>query len=169
MRQLLVMRHAKSDWEADYAADHDRPLNERGVRSARLMGRFLTARGLVPDLIITSTALRARSTAELAASAGAWDADIYLESGFYEEGPDGVIGLAGRAPDVARRLMMVGHQPTWSGLVAAITGKLVEMKTASVAVIDVEIDTWSALGSVGGTLEALHHPRSFFGSEWDRP
>ena len=163
------MRHAKSDWDADFDSDHDRPLNERGVRSARLMGRFLTARDLVPDLIITSTALRARSTAELAAGAGGWDADIRLERGFYEEGPEGVIKLAGRSPDVTQRLMIVGHQPTWSGLVSVVTGKRVEMKTASVAVIDMEIDTWSALGSARGNLDALHHPRSFFGSEWDRP
>ena len=169
MRQILAMRHAKSDWDADFASDHDRPLNERGVRSARLMGRFLTARDLVPDLIITSTAVRARSTAELAASAGAWDTDIRLERGFYEEDPDGVISLAGRSPDSARRLMIVGHQPTWSGVVSTVTGKRVEMKTASVAVIGIEIDAWSALRSARGSLEALHHPRSFFGSEWDRP
>ena len=50
MKTLLLMRHAKSDWDADYGPDHDRPLNERGLRSARLMGRVLAEEGLVPDL-----------------------------------------------------------------------------------------------------------------------
>ncbi len=66
MKTLLLMRHAKSDWDADYESDHDRPLNDRGLKSARLMGRVLADEGLVPDLIISSTALRARTTAELA-------------------------------------------------------------------------------------------------------
>ena len=58
MKTLLLMRHAKSDWDADYGLDHDRPLNDRGLRSARLMGRVLADEGLVPELVISSTAVR---------------------------------------------------------------------------------------------------------------
>lgn len=167
MKQLLLMRHAKSDWDADYSRDHDRPLNDRGVRSARLMGRFLAAHDLAPGLVISSTAQRARSTAQLAAEAGGWDAEIDLQLGFYEAGPEGVVEIAAKAPDV-HRLMLIGHQPTWSGVVSSITGTRVDIKTASVAVIELEIDSWSSLKTARGRLADVHNPRSYFGTEWDR-
>ncbi len=119
MKTLLLMRHAKSDWDADYGSDHDRPLNERGLRSARLMGRVLAEEGLVPDLIISSTAVRARRTAELAVEAGKWGSEILLDRSLYDEGTRGVLAVGASAPDVDG-LMLVGHQPTWSMLVSAL-------------------------------------------------
>ena len=70
MKTLLVMRHAKSDWGAPLGDDHERPLADRGVKAARRMGCFLTDSGSVPQLVISSTAVRARTTAELAAEPG---------------------------------------------------------------------------------------------------
>jgi phosphohistidine phosphatase len=167
MRTLLLMRHAKSDWEADYGPDHDRPLNKRGTNSARLMGRVLAARGLVPDLIISSTATRARTTAELAMEAGGWDAELCLDPALYESGPQGVLEASASAPEVSR-LMLVGHQPTWSMVAQRLTGEPVEMKTATVAVIEFDLDSWSALPGASGTLVGLLNPAAFEGSEWDR-
>lgn len=158
MKTLLLMRHAKSDWDADYGDDHDRPLNERGTRSARLMGRVLADEGLEPAHVISSTALRARTTAELANEAGEWGARLSLERALYDEGPKGVLATVASTPDVAR-LMLVGHQPTWSMLVAALTGERVEMKTATVAVIDLEVETWAGLANGTGTLRGILHPR----------
>jgi phosphohistidine phosphatase len=153
------MRHAKSDWDAVYGSDHDRPLNERGVRSARLMGRALAARGLEPRYVISSTALRARATAELANEAGNWEAALSSDRALYESGPQDVLAVAAGAPDVSR-LMLVGHQPTWSMLVAALTGEGVEMKTATVVVVEVDLDSWDGLPSARGTLAAVLDPRS---------
>jgi phosphohistidine phosphatase len=166
MRTLMLMRHAKSDWDASYGADHDRPLSQRGVRSARLMGRVIAGADLIPDLVISSTAIRARTTAQLAAESGAWVCSIDLEPGFYGAGPDTVLTLASKAPDM-ERLMLVGHQPTWSLLVQRLTGARADMKTGSVAIIDMMIETWAELGTVQGILISLHHPRAYFGSEWD--
>lgn len=158
MKTLLLMRHAKSDWDADYGDDHDRPLNERGTRSARLMGRVLADEGLEPAHVISSTALRARTTAELANEAGEWGARLSLERALYDEGPKGVLATVASTPDVAR-LMLVGHQPTWSMLVAALTGERVEMKTATVAVIDLEVETWAGLANGTGALRGILQPR----------
>lgn len=166
MPTLLLMRHAKSDWDAGYGADHDRPLNERGTRSARLMGRFVSGADLIPDVVISSTAIRAITTAQLAAESGLWGCPIDLEPGFYGSGPNTVLELASEAPSVDR-LMLVGHQPTWSMLVQRLTGARADMKTASVAVIDLMIETWAELTTAQGILASLHNPRSYFGSEWD--
>ena len=164
MKTLLLMRHAKSDWDADYGSDHDRPLNERGLRSARLMGRVLTEEDLVPDLIISSTAVRAKKTVELAIEAGGWSSEIRLDRSLYDEGPRGVLTVGASAPDVDG-LMLVGHQPTWSMLVSALTGERAEMKTAAVAVIELDIESWADLPGASGTLTRVLEPRS---REWKR-
>ncbi len=159
------MRHGKSDWDANYSGDHRRPLADRGVRSARLMGRLITALGLAPDRVISSTALRASATATLAASTGGWTSPVEHEDGFYGSGPDEVLRLAARSH--GERLMLVGHEPTWSKILQRLTGASSEMKTAALAVIDLHLDDWSLLPDSRGTLSLLIQPRWFFGSEWD--
>jgi phosphohistidine phosphatase len=149
------MRHAKSDWAADYESDHDRPLNPRGVEAAGQMGRLLTDLGQIPDMVISSTALRARSTAELTARAGGWGLDVILEPKFYGTGPETVLEIVRRV-DGAGRLLIVGHQPTWGMIVRALTGEPVEMKTATVALVELPVDSWSDVAA--GTLVGLHHP-----------
>ncbi len=67
MKTLIFFRHGKSDWDAEYHGDHNRPVAKRGRKAAKLMGRFLASTGQVPDSVVTSSALRARSTFELAA------------------------------------------------------------------------------------------------------
>lgn len=160
MKTLLLMRHAKSDWDADYGPDHDRPLNDRGLRSARLMGRVLAEENLVPDLIISSTAVRARRTAELAIEAGHWETELVLDRSLYDEGPRGVLEAGASAPDVSY-VMLVGHQPTWSMLVASLTGERADMKTATVAVIELDLESWAELPRASGKLTRVLKPRSF--------
>jgi phosphohistidine phosphatase len=166
VKTLLLMRHAKSDWNADYGSDHERPLNGRGERSARLMGRLVKGMDLVPQHVVSSTAVRARTTARLASEAGGWGSSMVLEPDLYGTGPESVISIGAAAPDV-ERLMLVGHQPTCSMVVYRLTGARVDMRTASVAVIEVMAGQWSELPELAGVLAGLHHPRSFFGSEWD--
>ena len=89
----MLLRHAKSDWKADYVYDRERPLNKRGIRSARAVGRFVTDYGLVPDLILTSPALRAATTADLAVSAGEWNTDIVVVPELYGADPAGLLHL----------------------------------------------------------------------------
>jgi phosphohistidine phosphatase len=162
------MRHAKSDWEADFGSDHERPLNKRGTQSARLMGRVLAGQALTPDLVISSTAVRARSTAELAIEAGGWGCPLQLDRSLYDSGAKTVLSTAAGAPDVGS-LMLVGHQPTWSMLVWELTGARVEMKTATVAVVGLDVEDWHDLEGADGSLISVLNPGTFLGSEYDRP
>lgn len=159
-RTLLLMRHAKSDWEAGYSSDHDRPLNERGVRNARSMGRLLASEGIEPQFVISSTALRARSTAELAIEAGGWQTELRLDPSLYDSEPGEVLAVGtSTAPEVSR-LMLMGHHPTWSMLVKVLTGERVEMRTASVAVVEVDLDSWAGLPGGTGSLNRMLTPKS---------
>ena len=160
MRELLLMRHAKSDWSADYSADHDRPLNQRGVRSARAIGLVLRDNDQVPDLVVTSSAIRARTTAQLAAEAGAWESEIVIDPRLYGAGADAVVQVATEFGE-AQRLMLVGHQPTWSIVVSILTGESVDMKTATVAVLRFEVSAWSELPGATGVVEKVFQPRDY--------
>ena len=130
------------------------------------MGRLLRALDLTPDLVLTSTAIRGRDTARLAAEAGGWGASIVEESGFYGGTPDSVLEIASRTEN-ADRLMLIGHEPVWSELARRLSSHKVEMKTATVVVIETPIRDWTDLPRAKGVVVALHHPRVYFGSEWD--
>ncbi len=150
MRQLLIMRHAKSDWSAGLA-DHERPLNSRGRAAADAMGAHLTAIGQAPDHVVTSSAVRAHTTAVRAAAGGQWDAQIDVERALYSTHPEGALETLLGVPDV-ERLMIVGHEPTWSGLVAHLTGGGVAMRTATVVGIDLYITDWSQVLDARGEI-----------------
>lgn len=167
MLQLVLMRHGKSDWDTSYGADHDRPLAERGIRSARVMGRVLTEVDQVPDLVISSTAVRAHRTALLAAEAGDWGCEVVTDPSIYGGGPGTVLQAVSRNAGAAIRVMVVGHEPTWSALVHGLVGARVEMKTASVAGIGLLIDEWRSITDATGWLDYLLHPRMFLGGALD--
>ena len=95
MKTLLVMRHAKSDWGTTSSRDHDRPLAERGVKAARRMGRFLAEADAVPELVVSSTAVRALKTAELAADAGEWSCPIVADERLYGSDPESILEVIG--------------------------------------------------------------------------
>jgi phosphohistidine phosphatase len=163
MVQLVLMRHGKSDWDASYGADHDRPLAARGVRNARLMGRLLTEADQSPGLVVSSTAVRANRTALLAAESGGWDCEVVTDRAIYGANPRGVLEVVHRVAGPHRRVLVVGHEPTWSNLVFELVGARVEMKTASVAGVCLLIDEWSSLPDATGWLDYLLHPRMFSG------
>lgn len=158
MKTLLILRHAKSDWNADHGSDHDRPLNQRGLEAARQVGLTVVELDLVPDLVLSSTATRARLTAELAIEEGGWETQFVLEPDLYHTGVDGVLEVIAVSPDVDR-VMVVGHQPTWGSLVYTLTGVPTEMKTATLAVVELPISNWSEVRNASGKLVEVRHPR----------
>ncbi|MEL6614472.1 MAG: histidine phosphatase family protein, partial [Bacteroidota bacterium] len=159
MKTIVLLRHGKSDWDADYGHDHDRPLAERGHKGARKMGRFLVTSGLTPDRALSSTALRARQTLAVAAEHGGWTGQATVTEALYGTTADGVIREIQKTPDDATVLVVVGHEPTFSGAVSRlIGGGRVEMKTATMARIDVDVETWSDVAPGRGVLAWLMPP-----------
>lgn len=159
MRVLLVMRHAKSDWGEGAESDHERPLAPRGVKAARRMGRLLRESGATPDLVLSSTAVRALTTAELAAKAGGFKCPIVAEGALYASDPDRVLEVVARVDDGVRRLLIAGHEPTSSELVRRLTGGVVRMPTAAVACLDLADGGWADLAPGRCTLRWLVTPK----------
>lgn len=159
MKTILLLRHGKSDWDADYGRDHERPLAERGQKGARKMGRFLTTARAVPDRALTSSAVRARETLATAAEAGGWAGPARVTDALYDAAPEAVLREVQAEPEGARTLVVVGHEPTWSALVSRfIGGGNVEMKTAAVARIDFEVERWADVAFGRGVLAFLLPP-----------
>ncbi|MEM9554169.1 MAG: histidine phosphatase family protein [Acidobacteriota bacterium] len=159
------MRHGKSDWSApgwsmSAAGDHERPLAPRGVKASRLMGRMLPAIGWRPDAIVASTAVRTRDTAELARGAGFADVPLRLEASLYDAALSTAVELVRGQDDAASTLLVVGHEPTVSELVATcVGGGRVRMVTAAVAAIELEVTRWRNVVAGSGMLRFLLPPR----------
>ena len=83
MKTLLLLRHAKSSWKDDTLTDHQRPLNKRGLATAPMMGQYLAEHGLLPDRIISSTAARAKHTAELIVEHSGFAGDLQFPDDLY--------------------------------------------------------------------------------------
>jgi len=124
MRSVLLLRHAKSSWKHPDLGDHDRPLNKRGKGDAPLMGRLLKREDLVPDIIISSTSLRARATAEAVAKASSYDGEIVLNKSLYAAGPEAYLGVIHALSDEYVRVLIVGHNPGLEELVELLTGEI---------------------------------------------
>lgn len=160
MKSIYFLRHGKSAWDTDAASDHERPLAQRGVAAAATIGRFLAAVDQVPDAIVTSSALRARSTVELASEAGGWDVQIEVEPELYGANPDRLLREVRRQPQGVARLLLVGHQPTWSETVGLFVGQAeVKMVTAALARVDLWSELWTEAEFGRGVLNWLVTPK----------
>ena len=162
MKTLLIVRHAKSSWDHPDLSDHDRPLNQRGKMDAPLMGELLKDEDVVPDLMISSTAKRAKKTAELIAEAAGFDGKLLTTRTFYHADPDLYIEVLRSLPEDVNRVMIVGHNPGMEELIYDLTGESVRFTTANVAQIDLKIDDWAKIDEdVEGILVNLWRPRGY--------
>jgi phosphohistidine phosphatase len=161
MRRLILFRHGKSDWDADFRSDHERPLNGRGTRAARLMGKLLARTGELPALVVASTATRATTTAQLAIKSGNWDVEFHREQALYAASVSSMLGYIRRLPEGHGSVMLVGHEPTWSGLVSAFTGANVRVPTAAMVCMRFSSGRWADVNLARGELLWLLKPRMF--------
>lgn len=160
MKTLLILRHAKSSWSNMRLSDHDRPLNDRGRRDAPRMGQLLLDEDLVPDLIITSSAERALTTAELVALECGFEAELLATRDLYHAGPEEYLDVLREQGGLAQMVMVVGHNPGIEELVDVLTGEDERMVTAALAQVSLPIDAWSDMDlDVMGTLENVWRPK----------
>jgi phosphohistidine phosphatase len=145
MKSLLLLRHAKSSWAEPGMPDFDRPLNDRGKRDAPSVGQILLQRGLQPDLVLSSTAKRARKTAQKALNANGLDVEIQLVDEFYLAPPDAYIAKLQTLSDNVQRVLVVGHNPGLEDLLESLTGRQIHMPTAALAQLKLPVDSWSKL------------------------
>lgn len=143
MKELLILRHAKSSWKDEDLPDHDRPLKKRGRRDAPRMGRLLHEQDILPDLILCSTARRARETVEMLAEAGGYAGEIRYKQELYGAAPSDFRRALQAVPDDCPRMMLVGHNPGLERFVEVLAGEYVRLPTAAIARVQLEIEHWA--------------------------
>lgn len=159
MKTLYIMRHAKSSWSQPGIADIERTLNERGLRTAPFIGKMMHEKGLAPDVILTSTAVRARHTAALVKEAGKLRGVLQFEPRIYEASPNGLRQVVSELAKTHKSAMIVGHNPGIEGFIRFLTGGLEPMPTAALAVIELNIDKWNDANDGCGTLQTVIRPK----------
>jgi phosphohistidine phosphatase len=166
MKTLLIMRHAKSSWNELNIPDHDRPLNRRGKHDAPLMGKLLRDQKIALDLIISSTAVRAETTANLIAKGSKYNGEIVLDNLVYSADPMDLLNLLSKCSDGYNSILLVGHNPTVEETVQMLTNlQEITMATCAIAHLTLKIDSWNALKkkqTVKNDLVNLWTPKELF-------
>jgi phosphohistidine phosphatase len=142
--QLLIMRHAKSDWDVGVSQDFDRPLTTRGCRDAKKVGAWMCRQNIFPDLCLSSTAKRAQATALIvAAELGMNAGDIIWDKKLYEASLNEIFLVLREYTNGRRKVLLIGHNPGLDALLCylarevparTLSGKL--MTTSSLAILD---------------------------------
>jgi phosphohistidine phosphatase len=160
MRRVWLLRHAKSSWDDPGIPDHDRPLAPRGRKAAKRMALWADENDVRPDLVLCSTALRARATLDLVLPglgkpATAFDDDLYHASAA------GLLERLRALPDDAAAVLLVGHNPGLHDLACLLAPPGPEaFPTAALADLRLAADTWPGVGPGCGRLDELLLPRS---------
>lgn len=160
MRTLYIVRHAKSAWADQGMSDFERPLNERGLHDAPMMAGRFHERLEPVDLLMSSPAKRALTTAK-AFSSALGHAPVHEDPELYLATPRMILTIIERLPDDARHVMLFGHNPGMSELVETLIGNgFGDMPTCAIARIDIHVESWQAVAAGTGTLKWWDAPKN---------
>jgi len=159
VRRVLLLRHGKAKRGSEYEVDFDRPLAGRGKRDARRMGELLAGRDLVPDLVISSPARRARRTAERCAEAAGYEGEIWFVEALYSTGVDAYIGLLSDLDASVGTVLFIGHNPDIAEMVEALSRSWSRMPTSALACVEFDVESWDEVTPGAGKLAWVETPR----------
>ncbi|MFD2513056.1 SixA phosphatase family protein [Pontibacter locisalis] len=163
MKTLYILRHAKSSWEFEELSDHDRPLNKRGRNDAELIGQELHSRGVKPNMIMSSSAVRAISTATLVGKEMDYDADdIVVKEEIYGAGKEELLEIVQSAPAEVQYLMLVGHNEAISDFANTLTpDHVASLPTTGVVALEFKCDSWYDISRNNATLLFYDFPKNY--------
>lgn len=159
MKTLFLLRHAKSSWKDKNLDDFDRPLKKVGLGDAQLMGKLLRQREIGLDLVISSSAERARQTTQLVLMSAGLQVEVRYDDRIYEASMRRLLTLVSRLDNQANSVMLVGHNPGFEELLKTLTGEVHSMPTATLAGIEFDVDDWSQVKARTGRLTLLLTPK----------
>ena len=159
-KKLYLIRHAKSDWDRNSQSDFVRPLNERGKRDAPKMGSLLRQKGALPDLIITSSATRAKSTARLMAHELQYNLEDILETKkAYLPIVSDLVSILNQVDNSKDCVYLFSHNPGISELVHYLSGEAIFLKTCCVTELELEVKNWEELSMGTCTFKTFFSPK----------
>ncbi len=156
MKELLIMRHGKSDWEDLSLNDYDRPLKKRGIKAAASMGKKIQSLNLTPDIILSSPAARAKDTTNIFIQNCPYSNEVLWLEDIYFENEHRILAHLQKLSNSYQRAMIVGHNPTLEHLTNILVssgGLNVKIPTAAILYISFPVDTWEEIKISKGLLE----------------
>ncbi|MBB6128865.1 SixA phosphatase family protein [Mucilaginibacter lappiensis] len=157
MKKLILIRHAKATHESGYA-DFDRPLKQSGMQDALMMAEVLKDRSIVPEIVVTSPALRTLTTAQI------FTEHLQLQPSqtnikIYEASESALVNVVNNLPNEYGYIGLVGHNPGISQLLHYLTGQLRDVPTCAMALISFDNDDWRSIGNEDGHLSFYDSPK----------
>ncbi len=164
MKTVYFIRHAKSSWDDYSLRDIERPLSSRGIRDASFMAKKLKSKNVHPDLIISSPANRALTTAKyFAEEMNLDDQNIDIKNSIYEAYPEDVLQVVKKVNNTANTIFVFGHNPTFTSLVNRFTEDYIpNIPTCGVVKIEADIDSWSEFNESTAVQTEFHYPKQYF-------
>jgi len=160
MKTLFLVRHAKSSWDDAALADKDRPLNDRGKRDAPKVGERLASAGAKPDLILSSPAKRALTTAEIIArKLGYKRKNIVVDDRLYAVEAEVLLAVIRQLDDGAECVMLFGHNPELTELAHRLSSKIGHLPTCAVAELTFDVKSWKRIGADKPSTVAVGYVR----------
>ena len=159
MKCIILFRHGRSE-SGHFGLDHDRPLASSGISDVKRMGLYLSNINQLPDLVISSTALRAKTTAVTAIDAGKWPCSIEFDSGIYGGDAFSLLTLANRQDNSYSSICIVGHEPNFSNFIVQLTGDVHKpFYKCSLARISIDVEKWEDITTGIGRLDWMVQPK----------
>jgi len=160
MKTLLLIRHAKAEWDDFGQKDISRSLSERGIKQAHCIANSISAKGLVPDMMVSSSAKRTVMTTQILLSGmDAAEPQVQYRDDLYLAEADTLFAVARQADDSIESLAIVAHNPGLSELSNHLLSNAIgDMSTASVVAITWPVRHWSDISAGSGTLSAHLRP-----------
>ena len=164
MKHIYFIRHAKSSWADMSLRDFDRPLNKRGIRDAPFMGKLLHSKDVVPDLIVSSPANRALTTATFFAKELGVAVDaIVTQRAIYEANPEDVYRVITQLPQEVSIVLIFGHNPSFTFVANDFSEDYFDnIPTCGVFKVSAAVDDWAAFTPATGSLTEYHYPKQYF-------
>ena len=164
MKTVYLVRHAKSSWDYHSLKDEERPLNDRGLRDAPFMAKLLAKQGASPDVLISSPAVRALTTATFfKIELGIEGEDILIRDEIYEAMSSTILKLIQRLPEKFQTVMLFGHNPTFTSVANYFTENYIpNMPTCSIVRIDATASNWMEFNDQNAKVTEFHYPKQYF-------
>lgn len=159
MKKLYIIRHAKSSWRDESVDDFDRPLNKRGKANAPFLGSKFKNRDVIPDMILSSPALRAMTTTQMMAKEMKYHKEIVYDKDIYESSVDTLKKILAKVDDSCSVLFLVGHNPSLNMLAAEYVSFHENIPTCGVVEIDFECDKWADISAKNAKLVLFDYPK----------
>ena len=165
MKRIILNRHAKSDWDDSSLSDYQRPLSERGLKDAPMMAKKFAKRNINVDLLYSSSANRAKSTAEYFINElNLSENQYYFEREIYGSGVSFVRNIIPSLDNKVETVMFFGHNPDFTSLVTYFSGERIgNLPTCGIAIIKFDLSSWSQIHDVNGELEVFDFPKNYTG------